>query len=43
MNKVYSEFRRGDVWYVRLNDEIGDGNDKSSVQKEKSTLSHCFM
>lgn len=34
MNKVYSEFRRGDVWYVRLNDEIGDGNDKSSVQKK---------
>lgn len=34
MNKVYSEFRRGDVWYVRLTDEIGDGNNKSSVQKK---------
>lgn len=34
MKKAYSEFKRGDVWYVRLNSETGDNNDKSSVQKK---------
>lgn len=34
MNKVYSEFRRGDVWYIKLSDESGDGINGSSVQKK---------
>lgn len=34
MNNVYSEFKRGDVWYVKLKTEFGDNNDKSSVQKK---------
>lgn len=34
MNKVYSKFKRGDVWYVKLSTELGDGNSKSSVQKK---------
>lgn len=34
MNKVYSEFRRGDVWYVKLKDEFGDNQNNSSVQRK---------
>lgn len=34
MNKVYSEFRRGDVWFVKLNTEFGDNQDNSSVQRK---------
>lgn len=34
MNKVYSEFRRGDVWYVKLKDEFGDNQKDSSVQRK---------
>lgn len=33
-NQYYTEFRRGDVWYIKLNSETGDNNDKSSVQKK---------
>lgn len=34
MNKVYSKFRRGDVWYVKLAKESGDDNKDSSVQRK---------
>lgn len=34
MNKVYSKFRRSDVWYVKLKNEFGDNQDNSSVQKK---------
>lgn len=34
MENVCSEFKRGDVWYVRLNTEFGDNNDNSSVQRK---------
>lgn len=34
MKNVFSEFKRGDVWYVRLNVEFGDNKDTSSVQKK---------
>ena len=34
MKNVYSTFKRGDVWFVKLLTENGDGNDKSSVQKK---------
>lgn len=34
MDKVFSKYKRGDVWYVKLNSEFGDGNDNSSVQKK---------
>lgn len=33
-NQYYTEFRRGDVWYIKLPSETGDSNDKSSVQKK---------
>ena len=34
MDKIFSKYKRGDVWYVKLNSEFGDGNDNSSVQKK---------
>lgn len=34
MEKWYSKFRRGDVWYLHFNDERGDGLKGSSVQKK---------
>lgn len=34
MKNVFSEFKRGDVWYVHLKTEFGDNNEKSSVQKK---------
>lgn len=34
MKKVYSKYRRGDVWYVKLKDELGDNQDSSSVQRK---------
>lgn len=34
MKPVYSKFRRGDVWYIKLKQETGDNQDKSSVQKK---------
>lgn len=34
MEKWYSRFRRGDVWYLHLSTETGDGNTNSSVQKK---------
>ena len=34
MKKVYSKYRRGDVWYVKLRDELGDNQDSSSVQRK---------
>ena len=41
MKKAYSEFKRGDVWYVRLNSEFGDNNDRSSVQKKSRPYLIC--
>ena len=34
MKNVFSEFKRGDVWFIRLNTEFGDSDEKSSVQKK---------
>lgn len=34
MQKFYSKYRRGDVWFLKLYTERGDGNDNSSVQKK---------
>ena len=34
MEKWYSRFRRGDVWYLHLGTETGDGSTNSSVQKK---------
>lgn len=34
MEKWYSRYRRGDVWFLSLRSEYGDGNDNSSVQKK---------
>lgn len=34
MEKWYSRFRRGDVWFVHLSSEYGDGRSNSSVQKK---------
>lgn len=34
MEKWYSRFRRGDVWYLKLDSEDGDGIRGSSVQKK---------
>lgn len=34
MEKWYSRYRRGDVWFLSLKSEYGDGNDSSSVQKK---------
>lgn len=34
MEKWYSRFRRGDVWFIHLSSEFGDGRSNSSVQKK---------
>ena len=34
MEKWYSKFRRGDVWFLHFNSEDGDGRDASSVEKK---------
>ena len=34
MQKFYSKYRRGDVWFLKFYTERGDGNDSSSVQKK---------
>lgn len=34
MEKWYSRFRRGDVWYLHFDNERGDGIDGSSVQRK---------
>lgn len=34
MQKWYSRFNRGDVWFLHLPTEKGDGSEKSSVQKK---------
>lgn len=34
MDKWYTRFRRGDVWYLGLSTEKGDNKDDSSVQKK---------
>ena len=34
MEKWYSRFRRGDVWFIHLSSEFGDGRATSSVQKK---------
>ena len=34
MEKWYSRFRRGDVWFIHLSSEFGDGRTTSSVQKK---------
>lgn len=34
MEKWYSKFRRGDVWFLHFNSEDGDGRDTSSVEKK---------
>ena len=34
MEKWYSKYRRGDVWFLKLNNEDGDNNPNSSVQKK---------
>lgn len=39
MEKWYSRFRRGDVWYLHLGTETGDGNTNSSVQKNQDHTS----
>lgn len=34
MDKWYSRYRRGDVWFLHFDDETGDGSRTSSVQKK---------
>lgn len=34
MEKWYSKFRRGDVWFLHFNSEDGDGKNASSVEKK---------
>lgn len=34
MNKVFCKYRRGDVWFIRFENEKGDGQKNSSVQKK---------
>lgn len=34
MERWYSKFKRGDVWYLHMDTESGDGIEKSSVQKK---------
>ena len=34
MDRWYSRYRRGDVWFLHLDDETGDGSRTSSVQKK---------
>ena len=34
MEKWYSKFRRGDVWFLHFNSEDGDGRDASAVEKK---------
>lgn len=34
MEKWYSKFRRGDVWFLHFNSEDGDGKNTSSVEKK---------
>lgn len=34
MNKVFSKYKRGDVWFIKFIDEEGDGVKGSSVQKK---------
>lgn len=34
MDRWYSRYRRGDVWFLHLEDETGDGSRTSSVQKK---------
>lgn len=34
MEKWYSKFRRGDVWFLHFNSECGDGKAASSVEKK---------
>lgn len=34
LEKWYSRYKRGDVWFLKLNTENGDNNNNSSVQKK---------
>lgn len=34
MERWYSKFKRGDVWYLHMDTESGDGIEKSSVQRK---------